>query len=96
MPRVRLGLLASRSARGLRAAHAGLRLWSFHPHQRLVAPRRIALARRLGLRILVWPVNDPRVFRRLAALAVDGVMTDDPALMCAVAGQPAATGEGPT
>jgi glycerophosphoryl diester phosphodiesterase len=96
MPRVRLGLLASRSARGLRAAHAGLRLWSFHPHQRLVGPRRIALARRLGLRILVWPVNDPRAFRRLAALAIDGVMTDDPALMRAVSGPPAVPEKSPT
>jgi glycerophosphoryl diester phosphodiesterase len=80
MPRVRLGLLASRTSRGLSAAHGLLALWSFHPHRRLCTPRRIVIARRLGLRVLVWPVNDVAGMRRLAAMGVDGIMTDDPAL----------------
>lgn len=79
LPRAALGLLASRTARGLRATHAALGLWSFHPHVRLATPRRMRLARRMQLRILVWPVNDARAARRLAAAGVDGVMSDDPA-----------------
>jgi len=81
MPRTALGWLASRSARGLRATHAAVGLWSFHPHLRLATPRRLRAARRLGLRLLVWPVNDGRAARRLAAAEVDGLMTDDPARM---------------
>jgi glycerophosphoryl diester phosphodiesterase len=79
MPRARLGWLASRSARGLRPTDKRLSLWSFHPHLRLATPRRLRLAHRLKLRVLVWPVNDTRAARRLAAAGVDGVMTDDPA-----------------
>jgi len=79
MPRAALGWLASRSARGLRAGHVALGLWSFHPHLRLATRRRLRLARDLRLRVLVWPVNDWRAARRLAAAGVDGLMTDDPA-----------------
>src|SRR5206468_6043725 len=83
MPRAALGWLASRTARGLRATHKALGLWSFHPHRRLATPRRLRLARDLRLLVLVWPVNDPRAARRLAAAGVDGVMTDDPARLLA-------------
>jgi len=80
MPRVRLGYLASRSLRGLRGAHRRVGLFAVHPHVRLAGPRRILLARRLGLLVIFWTVNDLRVMRRLLALGGDGVMTDDPAL----------------
>ena len=80
MPRARLGLLVSRSAAGLRAAHRSLELYSLHPHLRLASARRIRMARRMGLRVMVWPVNNIKVMQRLANLEVDGVMTDDPLL----------------
>jgi glycerophosphoryl diester phosphodiesterase len=81
MPRTALGWLASRTTRGLRATHASLDLWSFHPHLRLATPRRLRAARKLRLHVLVWPVNEERAARRLAAAGVDGLMTDDPARM---------------
>jgi glycerophosphoryl diester phosphodiesterase len=80
MPRARLGLLVSRSLRGMRAAHRRVRLFSVHPHVRLAAARRVRLARRLGLVVVFWTVNDVRQMRRLLALGSDGLMTDDPAL----------------
>ncbi len=80
MPRARLGLLVSRSAAGLRAAHRALELYSLHPHLRLASARRIRMARRMSLRVMVWPVNDREVIERLAGLEVDGIMTDDPLL----------------
>lgn len=80
MPHVRLGYLASRSLRGLRAAHRTVGLHAVHPHVRLAAPRRVRLAHRLGLRVHFWTVNDVRLMRRLLALGCDGLMTDDPAL----------------
>jgi glycerophosphoryl diester phosphodiesterase len=80
MPAVHLGLLASRSLRGLGALHRSVRLYAVHPHVRLASPRRARLARRLGLVVLYWTVNDVRLMRRLLALGGDGLMTDDPAL----------------
>jgi glycerophosphoryl diester phosphodiesterase len=80
MPHVRLGHLASRSLRGLRAAHRTLGLHAVHPHVRLATSRRVRLAHRLGLIVLFWTVNDVRLMRRLLALGCDGLMTDDPAL----------------
>ncbi|HKB07240.1 MAG TPA: glycerophosphodiester phosphodiesterase family protein [Candidatus Polarisedimenticolia bacterium] len=80
MPGVYLGLLASRSLRGLREAHRRVRLFAVHPHTRLASARRLRLARRLGLAVVYWTVNDVRLMRRLLALGGDGLMTDDPAL----------------
>src|SRR4029077_8559503 len=76
MPAVPLGFLASRSLRGLRAVHRRVHLFPVHPHVRLAGPRRIHLARRLGLVVLFWTVNDVRLMRRLLALGGDGLMTD--------------------
>jgi len=80
LPRTRLGFLVSRSTRGVAQAHRALALHSLHPHLRLASWRRVAAAHRRGLLVLVWPVNDGPTLRRLIALGVDGVMTDDPLL----------------
>lgn len=36
----------------------------------------------LGIAVLVWTVNDRGLFRRLDALGVDGVISDDPRIFC--------------
>jgi glycerophosphoryl diester phosphodiesterase len=33
--------------------------------------------------VLAWTVNDPALVRRLAALGVDAIVTDDPAMAIA-------------
>ena len=80
MPRVRLGLLVSRSLRGLRSAHRLTGLAAVHPHVRLASRRRMRLVHALGLLVLFWTVNERRLIRRLQDLGADGLMTDDPAL----------------
>jgi len=80
LPRVRLGLLMSRSLRGLHTVHRRLRLHAVHPHLRMADPRRFATVRREGIRIHVWTVNDPALSARLVTLGADGLMTDDPIL----------------
>jgi glycerophosphoryl diester phosphodiesterase len=80
LPRVRLGLLASRPGSGLASIHRKVGLYSVHPHVRLAARPRFASAHALGLRVFVWPVNDATLLRRLLRLGADGLMTDDPAL----------------
>jgi len=80
MSDVHIGLLASRSLRGLRSLHRRIRLYAVHPHVRLAAAHRVRLAHRLGLLVLFWTVDDVRLMRRLLALGGDGLMTDDPAI----------------
>jgi glycerophosphoryl diester phosphodiesterase len=55
-----------------------------HPQHTLVDEASLARWHRAGLPVNVWTVNDPAELRRLAALGVDGVFTDDPAAARAV------------
>jgi glycerophosphoryl diester phosphodiesterase len=47
----------------------------------IVTARTVAAARRVGLPLGVWTVNDPATMRRLLALGVDGIITDRPDLL---------------
>jgi glycerophosphoryl diester phosphodiesterase len=52
-----------------------------------VTPRGLRAASALGLRTLVYTVNDPARMRALADLGVDGIFTDRPDLALAVSGR---------
>ncbi|MEO8186867.1 MAG: glycerophosphodiester phosphodiesterase [Burkholderiaceae bacterium] len=61
----------------LRMAQAvGCSIWS--PFWRNVTAENIAEAHALKLKIIPWTVNDPAEIERLAALGVDGIITDYP------------------
>ncbi len=45
----------------------------------LITPESVAAARRVGLFMHIWTINDPAEMRRLLALGVDGLMSDYPA-----------------
>lgn len=49
-----------------------------HPHFALVTEETMTLWRSVGKQVNVWTVNNPDEMRRLAALGVDGVITDVP------------------
>ena len=49
-------------------------------HWRLVSPRLIEAVQALDAQLYVWTVDDPEHIRRLEALGVDGVITNDPRL----------------
>jgi glycerophosphoryl diester phosphodiesterase len=53
--------------------------------QALVTPACIAAAHRVGLEVHVWTINEPKEMRRLLGLGVDGIMSDDPARLVALA-----------
>ena len=52
--------------------------WSPH-HSELTRPK-LAQAQAMGLRVVVWTVNDPADLRRFRDWGVDGVITDDPVM----------------
>lgn len=51
-----------------------------NPERTLCDPERVAAWRARGLILNVWTVNHPGEVRDLAALGVDGIITDDPAM----------------
>ena len=55
---------------------AGGAVWS--PFHRDVDAAKIAEAHALGLKVVVWTVNDPADMARLIKLGIDGLITDRP------------------
>ena len=47
-------------------------------HHQVVSDALVRRCRRHGIPVLAWTANDPGALGRLAALGVDGVITDDP------------------
>ena len=52
-------------------------------HWRLVSPALLEAVRDAGGELFVWTVDDPRMIRRLEAMGVSGVITNDPRLFAA-------------
>jgi glycerophosphoryl diester phosphodiesterase len=58
--------------------------WAYHPYYRTVTPDFIAQATREGHPVLAYTVNDPAEIKRLCALGIYGIITDDPVTALAV------------
>lgn len=58
---------------------AGGRVWS--PAFQDVTAENLSEAHALGLRVVVWTVNEPADIRRMVALGVDGIISDRPDLV---------------
>jgi glycerophosphoryl diester phosphodiesterase len=63
----------------MRLAHHFISAEADHPHHALVDEGMMAWARRRGLLVNVWTVDDPVEARRLAQLGVHGIITNRPA-----------------
>ena len=57
-------------------------------HWRLCSPAAISAAHRAGAPVLAWTVNDPAAMVELAALGVDGLVSDDPKTLLATLRRP--------
>ena len=53
-------------------------IWAYDP---VITPRLVRACHEAGLELIAWTVDDPREMRRLAALGVDGICTNDPRLL---------------
>jgi glycerophosphoryl diester phosphodiesterase len=60
----------------------GADVWS--PYYREIEREDVEAAHRLGLMIIPWTVNDPRIMRKLIGWGVDGIITDSPDLLIRV------------
>lgn len=58
---------------------------ALHPQWRLVDERLIARARRRGLAVNTWTVNDDEQVRTMVELGASGIMADDPAALLSAA-----------
>lgn len=65
---------------------ATIRPWAgvWAPHYRDLRETDFRKAKSLGLKVVVWTVNDPEVMALLLHLGVDGIVTDHPARLRAV------------
>ncbi|MHB9091675.1 MAG: glycerophosphodiester phosphodiesterase [Chloroflexota bacterium] len=71
-----------------------LALNALHPEHRLVTARQVAEAHAAGMRVNVWTVDDVPSARELASWGVDGLITNDPALLAALFASGASSNRG--
>jgi glycerophosphoryl diester phosphodiesterase len=60
------------------------------PHYGLLTPKLIEELHAAGKTVITWTVNDPRKMHRVAAMGVDGIISDDTKLLMATMGERAA------
>jgi glycerophosphoryl diester phosphodiesterase len=77
-PEIRTGALIERVPRGLAQFAEALGAWSLHAGKRCVTPALVADARRRGLKVFVYTINEPKEIARMKVLGVDGVFSDFP------------------
>jgi glycerophosphoryl diester phosphodiesterase len=77
----RLGL-----ARWLRPSYQALQIPEYAGRWQLVTPGLLAAARRLGIEVHVWTINESEDMRRLLRLGVGGLMSDYPERLVAAVG----------
>lgn len=88
-PQVPAGLLfEAQAARPLREAwaHRWLRPRALHPEWVLCTPERVRRWHQQGYQVNVWTVDDAHALHALAAMEVDGIITNDPARARAILG----------
>lgn len=66
----------------IRAVSVGAKI--IVPRVYYASPRLVAEAKRRGLQVIVWTVNDPERIKDMVALGVDGIMSDYPDRLAAV------------
>lgn len=84
LPQVRRGVLVEGIPHDYAACCAALGAWSFHPGLNFVSQALVDDASARGLQVWVYTANHADDLVMLAAMGVDGVFTDEPALLLAL------------
>ncbi len=88
LPEAPRGQLAWRGWLGWPARTFGWRgQFALHPYLTDVTPALVSHLHRAGKRVFVWTVNAEADMNHLLSLGVDGIFTDDPALLCRLTGR---------
>jgi glycerophosphoryl diester phosphodiesterase len=89
LPEVPRGQLAWRGWMGWPARAFGWRgdMYALHPYLSDVTPALVSRLHSAGKRVFVWTVNAEADMNHLIRLGVDGIFTDDPALLCCLTGR---------
>ena len=77
-PKVRLGILISRTAVSFERTAKKIHAYSVNAKMELVNKNFIDDARKKGLKVFVWTVNDFKDIERMKLLEVDGICSDFP------------------
>jgi glycerophosphoryl diester phosphodiesterase len=88
-PLVPLALLVHRGGRDEHVVHLARRpfIHAVHLESVLASREQVASLKRRGLVVAVWTVNDANEARKLSALGVDALITDEPARIRAALGR---------
>lgn len=81
---IRVGVLSDQPGDAMIAAACALGAWTVNPRYDLCTGELVTEARRQGLKVLVWTVDEPALMRRMIANGVDGIMTNYPERLSAV------------
>jgi glycerophosphoryl diester phosphodiesterase len=60
-------------------------VWAYHP---IITPRLVEAARKVGVELIAWTVDDAERIRELLAMGVDGICSNDPRLFEAAEREP--------
>jgi glycerophosphoryl diester phosphodiesterase len=77
-PAIRIGVLSDKRADTMIAAARALGAWAVNPRYDLCTMELVMEARRHGLKVLAWTVDEPTLMSRMIANGVDGIMTNYP------------------
>jgi glycerophosphoryl diester phosphodiesterase len=77
-PAIRIGVLGKRRGNAMIAAARALGAYAINPRYDLCSAELVTEARRHGLKVLVWTVDEPALMRRMIANGVDGIMSNYP------------------
>lgn len=81
LPKVRIGALIEGIPHDLAACCSTLNAWSLNAHAGFLSSKLIADAKARGMKIFIYTVNHLDDLQRLSKMGVDGVFTDNPALV---------------
>ena len=85
-PGLRLALLGEKAPAALLESAAAMHAFAIAPRFDIADAALCAEARRRGLAVYVWTVDDAPTMRRLIAAGVDGIMTNNPKQLRELAG----------